>query len=207
MSRPYIRMYKGIQIPWSASPSQKEEAYRAAGLVKTQGTIFMIPPEHNALIQAFEAPPRPRTRSSSGAVALCKHFERGGASSEHGKAHPFWPLPTGSNENKTRLAAETLNTMLKDLAWRNVMLLHPGVAVYEVRNSLGYGMRWTLELEENVSKSENSSISDSTSVSEKHQPDRADAEKAWTVKKILFRGFLEPIIGMDDELPQRTEGG
>lgn len=199
-------MYKNLQIPWSDSPSQAETAYRSAGMVRTQGTIFILPPDRDALIKAFQAPPRPKTRSSSGAVALCKHFERGGASSEHGKAHPFWPLPTGSNDNKTRLAAETLEKMLEDLAWKNVMLLHPGVAVYEVRNSSGYGMRWTLELEENPSRSQGPLPLDS-STAEEHHRDSEDATKDWTLKRVLFRGFLEPIIGMDDQLPQQTENG
>jgi len=164
----------------------------------------MLPPERDTLIQAFETPPRPKTRSSSGAVALCKHFERGGASSEHGKAHPFWPLPTGSNDNKTRLAAATRDQMLDDLAWKNVMLLHPGVAVYEVRNSLGYGMRWTLDVEDDTSKSEDTSPSDSRPTSTNSGLADEDAEKKRTINKVTFRGFLEPIIGMDDELPQHT---
>jgi len=166
----------------------------------------MLPPDRDALINAFEAPPRPKTRSSSGAVALCKHFERGGASSEHGKSHPFWPLPNGGNDHKTKLAAQTLEKLLNDLAWKNVMLLHPGVAVYEIRNSLGYGMRWTLELEENISTNQEPTTDGPSPASESSHSSR-DAEKDWVVRKISFRGFLEPIIGMDDELPQQSVQG
>lgn len=200
-------MYKSIQVPWSASPSQAELTYRSAGLVRTQGTIFMLPPERDALIQAFETPPRPKTRSSSGAVALCKHFERGGASSEHGKAHPFWPLPTGSNDNKTKLAAATMDKMLNDIAWKNVMLLHPGVAVYEIRNSLGYGMRWTLDVEDDTSKIEDPSPSNLVPTTEESGVAGENAEKKRTITKVSFRGFLEPIIGMDDELPRQAGNG
>ncbi|KAK5075867.1 hypothetical protein LTR70_005518 [Exophiala xenobiotica] len=200
-------MYKSIQVPWSASPSQAELTYRSAGLVRTQGTIFLLPPEHDALIQAFETPPRPKTRSSSGAVALCKHFERGGASSEHGKAHPFWPLPTGSNDNKTKLAAATMDKMLNDIAWKNVMLLHPGVAVYEIRNSLGYGMRWTLDVEDDTSKIEDLSPSNMVPTTEESGVAGENAEKKRTITKVSFRGFLEPIIGMDDELPRQAGNG
>lgn len=94
--------------------------------------------------------------------------------------------------------------MLDDLAWKNVMLLHPGVAVYEVRNSLGYGMRWTLEVEDDTSKSGDTSPSDSRPTSADSGLADEDAEKKRTINKVTFRGFLEPIIGMDDELPQHT---
>lgn len=167
----------------------------------------MLPPERDALIQAFETPPRPKTRSSSGAVALCKHFERGGASSEHGKAHPFWPLPTGSNDNKTKLAAATMDKMLNDIAWKNVMLLHPGVAVYEIRNSLGYGMRWTLDVEDDTSKPKDLSPSNLAPITGESNIAGENAEKKRTIKTVSFRGFLEPIIGMDDELPRHAGNG
>jgi len=201
-----LRMYNSILLPWSTSPSQPEALYRAACLVRTQGTVFILPPGRDALIQAFEAPPRPKTRCSSGAVALCKHFERGGASSEHGKAHPYWPLPIGSNDNKSRLATETLNKMLDDLAWRNVMLLHPGVAVYEIRNSRGYGMRWTLELENEIGSLRAQKVQDQTLIQSSNLASTV-AELEPTIKEIYFRGFLEPIIGMGSELPGQNNKG
>lgn len=137
---------------------------------------------------------------SSGAVALCKHFERG-ASSEHGKPHPFWTLPAGSNDNKTATASTVLEQMLADAAWRNVMLLHRGVAVYEIRNSLGYGMRWTLELEE---AGNNHSFADGNGEFVEVKPtteNHEDRPEKWRVAKTTFRGFLEPVEGMNHELP------
>lgn len=189
MSKKFPKMYSSIQLPWSTTPSTTETTYRAAGLVKTQGTIFLLPPSDTALADAFNAPPRPKTMMSSGAVALCKHFERGGASSEHGRSHPYWPLPVGSNDNKTKLASEALNKMLKSTVWKNMMMLHRGVAVYEIRNSKGFGMRWTLNLDQ---PSEANSASESEPA--------GNSEDDYAIKTITFRGFLEPIEGLDHEL-------
>jgi hypothetical protein len=217
-------MYESIQLPWSTTPSPAETLYRARGLVNTQGTVFLLPPSTSTLRVAFNAPPRPQTRMSSGAVALCKHFERGGASSEHGKPHPFWTLPRGSNLEKTAGAALILEGMLEDARWRNVMMLHAGVAVYELRNMKGYGMRWTLELQR---KAEDPKDVPPTGEHEDRPPEAkiqgqgtaqealADAENEaggdedyaedWEIKKTTFRGFLEPIAEMNHELELENE--
>jgi len=64
-------MYPSLQLPWSSEPSPEETAYRNAGLVRTQGTVFLLPPDRQRLVESFNAPPRPKTRMSAGAVALC----------------------------------------------------------------------------------------------------------------------------------------
>ena len=199
------RMYPSLLLPWSSDPSIREMAYRTAGLLQTKGTLFLLPPPDLVLREMYNAPPRPKTRMSSGAVALCKHFERGGASSEYGLAHPFWTLPRGSNENKTEIARLILEEMLDAAVWRNVMLLHHGVAVYEVRNARGFGMRWTLDI---VEKGEN--MNDHTRDEKKDmmtgettdntEDAGDDFAKDWEITKTTFRGFLEPIAGMDHEL-------
>ncbi|KIW65355.1 hypothetical protein PV04_07621 [Phialophora macrospora] len=198
-------MYSSLLLPWSANPPEREKAYRVAGLVRTKGTLFLLPPPDSILRETFNAPPRPKTRMSSGAVALCKHFERGGASSEHGRAHPFWTLPTGSNENKTEVARQILEQMLAEAVWKNVMLLHHGLAVYEIRNAKGYGMRWTLDIKEKSCNNSIDNVDDevivaSTEDDEQHEVDKDDFEKDWEVTRTTFRGLLEPIAGMDHDL-------
>jgi len=182
-------MYDSLVLPWSTQPLPAESVYRDVGLVKTKGTLFLLPPSDDILRETFNAPPRSQTRMSSGAVALCKHFERGGASSEHDRPHPFWTLPTGSNEHKTEVASEILDGMLAQAVRKNVMLLHQGVAVYEIRNSSGYGMRWTLDITENHHTNNK-------------QGQVVDDTEDWVITRTTFRGFLEPIVGMDHELPQ-----
>ena len=103
-----IMMYNSLKLPWSTEPSPAELAYRDAGLVKTKGTVYMTPPPQGTLRDTFNAPPRPKSRMSSGANALCKHFERGEASSERGMADPFWTLRSGSNDNKSAIASAIL---------------------------------------------------------------------------------------------------
>lgn len=194
-------MYSTLLLPWSADPSEREKAYQAAGLLRTKGTLFLLPPPDSVLRETYNAPPRPKTRMSSGAVALCKHFERGGASSERGLAHPFWTLPKGSNENKTEIAGQILEHMLADAIWKNVMLLHTGLAVYEIRNAKGFGMRWTLDIKEKEEDSKLNPAADGND-SASSKPilrDKDDFEKDWDITKTTFRGFLEPIAGMDRE--------
>lgn len=54
------KMYPSIQLTWSMNPSDAEAAYRKAGLVRTQGTLFMLPPDPDTLVNAYTAPPRPK---------------------------------------------------------------------------------------------------------------------------------------------------
>ncbi|EXJ87688.1 hypothetical protein A1O1_04612 [Capronia coronata CBS 617.96] len=191
-------IYPSIKVPWSSQPREAETTYRDAGLVKTKGTLFLLPPPDDVLRETFNAPPRPKTRMSAGAVALCKHFERGGASSEHGRSHPFWTMPVGSNENKTEIARQILDDMLSQAVWKNVMLLHHGVAVYEIRNSRGYGIRWTLDLQEKRGARASEDQVESHLLED-------DYEKDWVITKTTLRGFLEPIAGLDYELPHREQ--
>ncbi|KAK8067379.1 hypothetical protein PG997_014126 [Apiospora hydei] len=221
-------MYQSLQLPWSPEPSPEETAYRNASdnMVRTQGTVFLLPPARQALVESFNAPPRPKTRMSAGAVALCKHFERGGASSEHGRPHPFWPWPKGSNEHKTELAAGVLENVLGNVRWENVLMLHSYVAIYEVRNSRGFGLRWTLNLEGKGARATRHRRLTS-SPQRQHQmtrflPGRGAADKglggedgkedekekvapaasALRISKVAFRGFVEPILNLDHELPE-----
>ena len=186
-----LRMYESLKLPWSATPSPFELVYRSAGLIKTKGTIYLLPPPRQTLVDTFNAPPRPKTRGSAGNVALCKHFERNGASSEHSKPHPFWTLPVGNDGNKNAIASRILEEMLDGAQWRNVMLLHRGVAVYEIRNGEGYGMRWTLDVEE--VEGEKVGMEEDELDGSKRMKDE-DAEKEWSIVKASFRGFLEPIV-------------
>jgi hypothetical protein len=232
-------MYESLLLPWSSrdEASPAELAYRNAGLLRTKGTIFMLPPCDEDLRTAFNAPPRPKTRMSSGAVALTKHFERNPVPESHprvhnksgtpvtankgassggqdtykagkrldGEGHPFWDLPTGSNENKTRMAETILNTMLQNVRWRNMMHLHEGVAVYEIRNARGFGMRWTLGLEH---ENGGDNAQDDAAVLTSGQPPPEDADNimvGWKITKVTFRGFLEPIAGLDHELPSSED--
>ena len=138
---------------------------------------------------------------SSGAVALCKHFERGGASSEQGgKPHPFWTLPKGSNEEKTATAKSVLDRMLEDARWKNVLMLHTGVVVYEVRNGRGYGMRWTLDLQPTTVHLGDPASNEEVVGNADAAGGAEGAPENWQVSKTTFRGFLEPIAETNHEL-------
>ena len=194
------RMYHSLQLPWSEIPSPAEAAYKAAGLVKTKGTVFLLPPDQELLVEAYNALPRPKSRLSAGAVALCKHFERGGASSEHGRPHPYWPLPKGSAAYLHEAAARTLEKMFETIIWRNMMMLHPGVAVHEIRNDLGYGMRWTVKIEQTDSADSSVDREIASGPINMAEPGGLLEIGEYHLTDITFRGFLEPIEGMGLEL-------
>lgn len=170
-------------------------------------------------------------------ATLTEHFERGGASSEHGRPHPFWPWPKGSNEHKTELAAGVLETVLGNVRWENVLMLHSYVAIYEVRNSRGFGLRWTLNLEgeskgvaatptppsdpqlaaETTTAASNDNVpamtedkvpSGAATAAEKgpgegeeESKEKETAASALRISRVVFRGFVEPILNLDHELP------
>jgi hypothetical protein len=167
--------------------------------MNTKGTIYLLPPSTEVLKAAYRAPPRARSEMSSGAIALCKHFERGGASSEHGRLHPFWTLPVGSNHKKDEIANSHLEMMMTSIEWKNVMLLHRGVAVYEIRNKLGYGMRWTLDVEE-AKDATNLEQLETVNVGEIDDSASNQKKKTYNIKRTTFRGFVEPVLGLDHEL-------
>lgn len=258
-------MYNSLLVPWSPTPTSAESLYRSLGLTRTRGTIFLLPPPTSTLRTAFTAKPRPQSRMSAGAVALCKHFERNPAPAVHprlssasttattinganegnatkeecaegteggrraeykllkrkeGEKHPYWEEPRGSNAEKDAIAVGVLERVLREARWRNVLLLREGVAVYEVRVGRGWGMRWGLELirEEGAEGSEKEE-GDGEEVKGAEVGageavggeivDGGDVENGgmvegdvpgWRVGKITFRGFLEPIAGLDHEL-------
>jgi hypothetical protein len=125
-----------LLIPWNLE-NVDEVVYKEHGCVKTVGTVFVVPPSDEELIQAFEKKHKGRNLTV-GARALCKHYQR-----VEGK-HPFWTFPTGSEFEKSKSVRKHLDDMLQNSVWKNVHKLSGDTTVYETRNAQGYGMRWTL---------------------------------------------------------------
>ena len=125
-----------VRVPWSSSPSPVEEQYRDAGLQRTTGTQFLMPPCDSDLIDAFSRKHK-GTQMTVGSRALCKHHVRL-------KDHPFWTTPSGSPSAKNEAAYSCLLKIMMDAVWKNVHMLTRTDLVYEIRNSQGYGVRWTL---------------------------------------------------------------
>ncbi len=123
-----------LHVPWSDNPAELE--YKSKGMVRTAGTMFILPPQHVELIAAFEVK-HAGTLLSVGAKALCKHYARV-------PDHPIWTCPTGSCENKSKIARHDLDKLRGNAVWKNVHYLPHQELVYEIRDKLGYGMRWTL---------------------------------------------------------------
>lgn len=131
-----VNILDNLQVPWSDNPDPAEIEYKFKGMVRTAGTVFILPPQHDELIAAFEMK-HAGTLLSVGAKALCKHYARV-------PDHPTWTCPTGSCETKSKIARSHLDKMLESAVWKNVHYLPHQELVYEIRDKLGYGMRWTM---------------------------------------------------------------
>lgn len=103
------------------------------------------------------------------------------------------------------MAEKILEDMLMDARWRNVMMLHEGVAVYEIRNGRGYGMRWTLDVErvgvQDGGRKFGEGFERTKPANGDEAMNKSDANlEDLRITKTTFRGFLEPIAGLDHEL-------
>ncbi|KAJ3179973.1 hypothetical protein HDU85_004257 [Gaertneriomyces sp. JEL0708] len=152
-------------IPWSPTPSLDEQLYRAAGLIRTTGTVFRLPPSKCSLIEAFTRPHK-GTLLTVGARALSKHYERKAKDA----SHPYWVSLKGSEADKSEQAEQVVRQVLQDAEWKNVHRLNRETVVYEVRTREGWGARWTL-------------------LNKEHQ--MIDTE----LEECTFRGFVEPQEG------------
>lgn len=133
------------EIPWSSSFD--EEMYKNAGFKKTKGTCFLTPPSNDDLLSSFKSLNNPNSNLFVGTKALCKHFNRltrDIKSNDIDWKHPFWNSPTGSEFNKNQIALDHLKNMLQNACWKNIFFLSSKIIVFEIRNKLGFGMRWTI---------------------------------------------------------------
>ena len=48
-------------------------------------------------------------------------------------------------QEKNRQALAALCRIVRDVVWANIHHLPPSLSIYEVRNSLGYGARWSAD--------------------------------------------------------------
>ncbi|KAJ3356645.1 hypothetical protein HDU83_000507 [Entophlyctis luteolus] len=176
------------EVPWSNAEvaSPQETQYRALGFRRTTASVFpsMVLADcatdpasfRRILSEAFDRPCNPKSNLSTGARALCKHYERntpffkadvgGDAGVEksppksrvhaNGTIHPFWTKPTGSDTEKNSIARAHLDALLdlvetNDLyrCWKNIHQIHPhDTTIFEARETAAlYGMRWTLEFD------------------------------------------------------------
>ncbi|KAG2227606.1 hypothetical protein INT45_002291 [Circinella minor] len=115
----------------------------------TGGNVFnAMPPSLSECIEAFtriyEKPnAKPRRHGqpyqlSVGAKALSKHWHRD-------REELFWGICTGTEKKKNEHANQILIKILNDPVWINLHSLPHDRIVYEIRQSQGYGVRWTMD--------------------------------------------------------------
>jgi hypothetical protein len=111
------------------------------GCGQSEGTQMLPPPSLEELWTAFHTPmpgiKPPHVPLTVGARAMCKHAVR--------SKDRYWGAASGSTPAKNEAATVMLGKILGDVVWMNVHALPPYTeACFEVRNSLGYGARWSL---------------------------------------------------------------
>ena len=88
-------------------------------------------------IASFQLP-HAHSRLTVGARALAKHCHRD-------QMAGFWGPYSGSDSMKNELAISKLYQLLGDIAWINIHSLPHDLPVLELRNSQGYGARWSAD--------------------------------------------------------------
>ncbi|KAI9245078.1 hypothetical protein BDA99DRAFT_543771 [Phascolomyces articulosus] len=111
-------------------------------------TFHVMPPSLNECIDTFtrvyqkpNAKPRRHGQQyqlSVGAKALSKHWHRD-------REEQFWGVCTGTETKKNEHANQILIKILSDPVWINLHSLPHDRTVYEIRQSQGYGVRWTID--------------------------------------------------------------
>ncbi|WP_345375308.1 hypothetical protein [Algivirga pacifica] len=122
----FLKTYKELGI---------ESLLLLCGQRKTEGSLTTkdaIFPSFKQLLSTFQVPYN--TDLSVGCRALSKHFHR--------TADTYWPILTGSPQQKESLATTTLLRLLKEKTWWNTFEHSIHGTVYEIRVASGHGCRW-----------------------------------------------------------------
>ena len=114
---------------------RKSDVLILLGVGRTEGSLDVLPPDVSLLWKSFRMVHHPKSKLTVGARALTKHCHR---SSEQ-----FWGVCTGTEEKKNKHSMGILCQVFADCCWLNVHTLPHRVFVLEVRNSSGYGLRWS----------------------------------------------------------------
>ena len=99
----------------------------------------VLPPPPHDLVVAFGRRHQVDQLFSVGARALAKHHHRDETASWWGS-----DVTKGTQPQKNVAGLAVLHRVLADIAWANCHMLPHDVVTYEVRNSQGYGARWTV---------------------------------------------------------------
>jgi hypothetical protein len=88
-------------------------------------------------IDAFLKLHTTKQKLTVGARAFSKHCQR----SQNG----WWGSNRGNDEAKNERALFKLYTILDHAVWKNIHSLPHALTTMEIRNELGYGVRWYIE--------------------------------------------------------------
>ncbi|XP_064616507.1 uncharacterized protein LOC135480562 isoform X2 [Liolophura sinensis] len=145
-------MLEGLKTLWSLW-SDEERAYRIKdilkslgkrgildllGLRKTVGSADLWPVDRTLLERSFNEKHGAGSELTVGARALAKHHHRDASSS-------WWGTSTGNEKSRNEHALKMMNKILDEATWINIHCLPHEIKIVEVRQSEGYGVRWTAD--------------------------------------------------------------
>ncbi|GAB5364956.1 hypothetical protein AAMO2058_001014900 [Amorphochlora amoebiformis] len=111
------------------------------GIERTVGSMPSIPPPLPLLVQNFK---RLHTINSKKSGSILTTGARAWTKHAHRCSKGFWGVIKGSEAQKNAKAFDALKRVLTDAIWLNIHKTCEGTFL-EIRNSLGYGVRWTAD--------------------------------------------------------------
>ncbi|XP_030840356.1 uncharacterized protein LOC100888873 [Strongylocentrotus purpuratus] len=106
------------------------------GVRRTVGTEDTFPPTRDILQTSFRELNKASSQLTVGARALEKHCHRD-------QSNNWWGRPKGNDQSKNENAERVLNKILNEVGWLNIHQLPHALPILEVRNTDGYGARWS----------------------------------------------------------------
>ncbi|KAK8813150.1 hypothetical protein WA158_002742 [Blastocystis sp. Blastoise] len=105
------------------------------GIRTTIGSTDILPPHRETLIKSYNTQRNPKAYLTIGARALCKHAERSKTN--------YWARDKGNDLIQNELSQYVLQSLFNHCIWINTYILLDGYQIFEIRNSKGYGARWS----------------------------------------------------------------
>lgn len=107
------------------------------GFRLTNKSFFLFPPNRNKLVHEFNRQYNDSSNITIGARAVSKHSDR-----NKNNINIYWGKVKGTEDERNVYSNKICLDILAKCMWVNMFCLSDNCKLLEVRNSLGYGLRW-----------------------------------------------------------------
>ena len=111
------------------------------GLRITYKCVFELPPNKNILINKFNKLCNDKCKLTVGARAITKHSDRSKFLNKN-ESIKFWGIVVGNEEERNTRSNLICLDLLANSSWITIFDLNIYTRIIEIRNTLGYGLRW-----------------------------------------------------------------